>query len=290
MSESQPVVSVAWLPLTPYGVAAFAQGSFARLATVLLAVAALFAAVTVWFLCACWVPVMSEAVHRLPEKAAITGGALSWEADTPVRLGENKWLAVVVDARDAEAAGRVADLEVVLGGRRLAVASLLGSSGFRYARDWNISLNRGDWLPWWGAWRWPILAVVAVATSAGLLIGWFLLAALYAPFLRAICVRAERSVSCRGAWQMSAAALMPGAFLLMIGVVSYGLGFIDLIHLGMCYALHLLTGWFFLVLSPFFLPNQTTAGPRRNPFADVPAAPAALPEKSETKNPFASPE
>jgi len=287
MSESEPVENVAWLPLTPYGVAAFAQTSFSRLATVLAAVAVLFAAVTVWFLCACWVPVMSEAVHRLPEKAAISRGVLDWQGDTPVRLGENKWLAVVVDARDAESAGRVADLEVLLGGRRLVCGSLFGYSRLQYSRDWNVSLNRGDWLPWWGAWRWPILAVVAVGTSVGLLIGWFLLAVIYAPFLRVVCARADRAVSWRGAWQMSAAALMPGTFLLMLGLAGYGFGFLDLIHLVACYGLHLITGWFFLVLSPFFLPKRPTAGKGRNPFAGQAVVPQ---EQPETKNPFTAPD
>lgn len=280
MAEWHQKLRQVWLPLSPRGVAALARADDARLWAVLLVVAAGAAVVVVWFLCACWTPVISEAVRRLPERAALRNGLLDWEADSPARLGENKWLAVAVDARESGTTGPVADLEITLGGRSLSFTSLLGSLRLKYSRTWSLSLARNDWLPWWGAWRWPLLALTAGLTVLTLLPLWGLLASLYCAIPHAVALYADRPLSWAEAWRLSAAALMPGACLLMVGLAGYGLGFLDLIHLAACFGLHLVTGWLLLLLSPFFLPKS--GGATRNPFA----TPQVQPEPKGS-NPFA---
>ena len=282
MSQWQQILRNPWLPLTPHGVAAFSGAAWTRMAVVLLGAGAGVAAAGVWFLCACWTPVVSEAVRRLPERALVSGGALHWEGDTPARLGENKWLALVVDARDTQLPGRVADLEVTLGAQRLTLASLTGRLPVRYSKTWNTSLSRTDWLPWWEAWRWPILAAAALGIMAAMILCWSLLALLYSPLPHALCSCSERDLTWGGAWRLSVAALMPGVCLLCAGLAGYGLGFLDLIHLAGCYALHLAAGWVFLVISPLCLPRRGRAA--RNPFG--PGSPSAAEGPAGGANPF----
>jgi len=64
---------------------------------------------------------------------------------------------------------------------------------------------------------------------------------------------------------------MPGALLMTLAVVVYGLGLMDLVHLGLALALHLVLGWAYLAAGILSAPrhSQTPAEPE-NPFAAGP--------------------
>ncbi len=66
MDEPTQIRPVAWQPLTPRGVAAFARASGGRLLLVQLLLASLAAAVVVWFLQEAWFPVIHQAIGQLP--------------------------------------------------------------------------------------------------------------------------------------------------------------------------------------------------------------------------------
>ena len=59
---------------------------------------------------------------------------------------------------------------------------------------------------------------------------------------------------------------MPGALFLTGAIVLYGLGTLDLIQLMAAGGLHLVIGWVYLLLSPWWLPRQADlTGAKGNP-------------------------
>jgi hypothetical protein len=287
MSDSTTPPGFAWQPFTPRGVAAFSTAPWGRLLAVQGVVALLCGALAVWFVSADWLPVAREALGRLPAGAAIRGGVLRWNTNTPVRLAENRFLALVVDAKDAGMMGRVADLEIALHERRVTAASILGYVQMPYpAGGWVLSLDPAEAIPWWGAWEWPLRAVLGLAVMAGLMILWFALATVYCPAVWLFGFFANRWLGLAGSWKLSGAALMPGALVMGLGLFAYGALGLDLIRLGLVFVLHLVTAWVYLVASPFFLPLvPDVAAPSENPFAQPGHEDTPAPEPPE--NPFA---
>jgi hypothetical protein len=289
MNDSSILPRHAWQPFTPRGVAAFAVAPLGRLLLVELGVAVFMAAVLIWFLEANWLPVARAAVSRLPQGAEVRGGRLRWTTNTPVRLAENRFLALVVDAKDGGTLGRMADLEIALHDTHFTVASLLGYAQRSYPTSGlRLSLDPSEAIPWWGAWETPILALLAASTILALMVLWGAAATLYCPWVRAFGSLAQRRLGWRASWKLSGAALMPGALVIALGVVAYGALGLDLIRLALFFLLHLVTGWVYLVLSPYFLPKAPApeASPS-NPF--VPAGEQARPPRSGEDNPFAPP-
>lgn len=279
----------AWQPFSPRGVAAFAFAPWGRLLLVQGVVAMVCAAIVVWFVRTGWIPVVRETIPNLPAGAGVRGGILRWTTNTPVRLAEDRFLALVVDAQDTATAGRVADLEVTLHERHFTVASLLGEVRIAYpSGGWRLSLDAAEAGPWWGAWETPVLGLLFVAVTLGLMLTWFLLATLYCPAVWFFGVFINRWLGLAGSWKLSGAALMPGAAVVALGLVGYGVLGLDLIRLGLFFLLHLVTGWVYLAASPFFLPALPEAKtPAGNPFALEGSAKPARPRKDD--NPFAPP-
>lgn len=290
MSEAVLTPRHAWQPLTPRGVAAFAPATFTRLLLAQLAVAALVGLAVIWFVHVEWFPVVREAIRKLPDDSMIQGGALRWPAATPAPLAGNRMLALVVDAEDAGETGRSADVTVVLHKNHVTICSLAGCWQVRYPAGWRVGLNRPELEPWWGAWHWPILALVAVLVMVALLAGWFLLATIYFPVAKLAGFYADRELTWPGSWRLAGAALLPGAFLNMAGLFFYSIHALDLIHLGLIYLLHIVCGWVFIAASPFFLPREpAVVAAALNPFVS-PAPPQTGPSpKPGTENPFSSP-
>jgi len=57
------------------------------------------------------------------------------------------------------------------------------------------------------------------------------------------------------------------ATIVMIGAIGlYGLGILDVLGLGVAEALHLVIGWVFLVVSPFYVPRQAAVGNAKGNF------------------------
>ena len=289
MSEPAVQPRPAWQPLTPFGVAAFANASTSRLLLVQVAVAALCAAAAVWFVSDAWMPVAREAIARLPRGAEIRGGVLRWTTNTPIRLAENRYLALVVDAKAIGRVGRMADVELVARDTHVVAASLLGSIQAPLPKRWIISLDPADAIPWWGAREGPFRGLLFLAVMIGLFFVWWGLSAVYCPVAWALAFWADRRLGLAASWRLAAAALMPGALLLAAGILSYDLLGLDLISLGLVFLLHLLAGWVYLAISPWFLPRLPAAGSAGpNPFASP--GTTDKPASRKSANPFAPPE
>ena len=275
----------AWQPLTPRGAAAFAAAPVGRVWLVQLIVATLVAAMMVWFVETNWCSVVRRALHALPERALIRHGALQWPGRAPVKLAENRLLALTVDVQDTGALGRVADVEVALHARNFTITSLLGYVEFSYPRGWIISLSRSEAVPWWGAWEKPVLALLFVGVVMGLMLAWLLLATLSFPLVKVMAFYANRRLGWLGSWKLTGVAMLPASFLVIFGIFLYGWLNLDLIKLAMIYLLHFLTIFVFMIASPLFLPKDPAVRRKsRNPFVSERERRS---RKKATANPFA---
>src|SRR5579859_4979404 len=97
MESSADQRPFAWQPLTPRGVAAFADATFGRLFLFQGVVAALSALVVVWFVATHWFPTIKGGIDRLPAHGSIQAGQLNWGGDSPRLLAESRFLALVID-------------------------------------------------------------------------------------------------------------------------------------------------------------------------------------------------
>jgi hypothetical protein len=258
---------IAWEPITPPGVAAFADASVARVLFVQLIVALFAASVTVWFLKTAWYPVVTSAIQQLPAQGEIRDGKLNWPAESPVLLADGNFLAIIVDLDHEGQMRSPAHVQVEFGRNDVRVFSLFGYQQFPYSPEYIISFNRPELEPKWGAWRPPILWITFGAVAAGLMVSWTALATVYFFPLWLVGFFANRRISLGASWKIAGAALMPGALLLIATIIFYGLGFIDLVQLTAAFAAHFVIGWIYLVASPWFIPKiEEVATIKKNPF------------------------
>src|SRR4051812_41832391 len=132
-AEKRPL---AWQPLTPRGVAAFAAASFGRLWLVQLIVAGFAGLCAIWFLNRAWSPVVAEAVQRLPAQSEIRRAKLSWSGPSPEVLAENRFLAVAVDLKHEGQARSPAHVQMELGETTVKIISILGVVQSSYPDGW----------------------------------------------------------------------------------------------------------------------------------------------------------
>jgi hypothetical protein len=258
----------AWQPLTPRGVSAFAHASLGRLLLIQFGVALLAAAVAIWFLHNAWFSEVSTAISQMPAQGEVRGGKLQWPGDSPVRLAENRFLAIAVDLDHSGEMRSPAHVQVEFGREDLKVFSLLGFVQSAYPRGWVVAFNRVELQPWWGAWAPPLLAMAGAAAVGGLMLSWAALATVYCWIAWLIGFLANRDSSFSGSWRLAGAALMPGALFLTGAMVLYGLGALDLVRLAFAGAVHLVMGWVYLLISPLCLPPHPAAiaAEKGNPF------------------------
>lgn len=267
MSATDPSPSQAWLPLSPRGVAAFARASLGRLLLAQFLVATAAAGIIGWFLAMAWFPVISEAIRQLPAKGEIVRGELPWTNGPAVKLAGNHFLALVVDPNHDGQMTREAQLQVEFGRRDVRLNGLAGYAEADYPRDWTIAFNRTELAPWWEA-REPLLLAGAVLLAVvALMLSWAALATVYFIPLRTISFFENHDLSWGESWRLAGAALLPGAMFLTAGILLHTLGLVDIVQLGVLWALHLAIGWIYLFISPFFLPRHSEARKRKNPFA-----------------------
>lgn len=267
MTLKNRLFSSAWQPLTPRGVAAFSRASLPQVLLVQLVVALFAAAAVVWFLSHGWFPVVREAIQQLPAEGEIRRGEFVWRGDSPKRLSANSFLSFSVDLWRDGTPSREAHMAVEFGRKDVRIHSLFGYAEVQYPAVM-IEFNRPGLQPWWGAWEPWLLAAAAVATVAGLMASWWLLGTAYSVVAWLAALYSNRELSWGAGWKLAAAALMPGALMMTLGIIAYGLGFIDLIRLALVFGIHWLPGWIYLFVSPFFLPRDPTAAKqKRNPFA-----------------------
>jgi hypothetical protein len=275
---------VAWQPLTPRGVAAFAYAKMGRVLVMELIVAFLAAATVIWFLLTAWFPVIARAVGQLPEVGEIRAGTLDWHGVSPVTLAENRFLAFTVDLTHEGKARSPAHIQVEFGKLDFQVFSLLGFVSSEYRREWVVPFNREELVPWWGAWKPPVLWMTAVSVIAGLMVVWIALATVYAIPVWLLGFFTDRALNLRGSWCLAGASLMPGALLLLGAIFLYGWDLFGLIELAIAAASHFVVGWVYLVVSTLRLPLQSVAsGVKPNPFMTQPKSPGQAGEASRAK-------
>jgi hypothetical protein len=272
----------AWQPLTPRGVAAFAQATTRRLVIVQFIVAAMVVASLLWFLQAAWAPVLTDAMRALPESGSIRAGELDFHG-TSGTLAANARLGFSVEASPELTPNvRVADLEVWFGKTGVALCGALGCRRWNYPANYTFGFNRSEAQAAWGAWRWAIITVVSAGTFVSLLLMWWLLSVIYVPLVKMLALFTDRQITWAGSWRLACAALLPGALLVAASLVLYGAGLVDLFRFALLQALHLLAGLVFVVTSPFFLPSAVAGKPGGNPFG----SPAKSAKASRSSSPF----
>lgn len=232
----------------------------------------LAAAVVALFLETGWIPVIRGAIHQLPAEGAIANGELSWEADTPQQLAQNRFLGLAVDLYHSGKLGREAHLQVEFGENDFRIYLPLDYKVIEYPPSWNGAFNRTELEPWWGAWQpWLLVSAVALVVAV-LMISWTFLAIVYCTPLRLISFLENRDLNWGQSWRLAGAANMPGALFLTAGIMAYTLGWMDLIRLGAVFGLHFLVAWIYLFVSPVFCPkNASVKKVRGNPFSAVEA-------------------
>ncbi len=261
----------AWEPITPSGVAAFARAKAGRLLLVQFLVALLVAAVVVWFLYDGCCPTIRKAIQQMPAQGEIRSSQLIWRGQTPLLLAENRFLALSVDVNRAGDIRSPAHLQIEFRRDRILFRSLFGYLETPYPDGRVVAFNRTELEPWWGAWQPWLLAIAGAGVVTYLMLSWWVLATLYATPAWLIAFYANRDLNLRESWKLAGAALMPGALLMAVAILLYGLAVIDLVHLLFVFGAHLVLGWVYLSISPCFLPAVTAAGSnRRNPFTSPP--------------------
>jgi hypothetical protein len=233
--------------------------------------ALLAAGIVVWFLNRDWFPVIGDAIKQMPEKGEIRAGRLTWNGDSPTSLSENRFFALTVDLKHEGQVRSPAHVAVELGERDVKIYSLLGYLERRYPPRWWIGVNRTEATPWWGAWAPPILGIVAIFVIVSLLLCWAILATLYAGPAWLGGFFANRDLSLAASWRLCGAALMPGCVFLTAAIFVYGLGFLDLVQLGVAVAAHMLVGWVYVWLSIRKLPLHSDAAAAKPVYSNGPA-------------------
>jgi len=267
----------AWQPLTFRGVGAFSQAKLGRLLLVQVIVALVVAGTVAWFLAIHWFPSVRKAIRQLPDNGAIRNGQLTTPRDTTAPLVETRYLSVAVDAADTGVASTLADVRIGFRKTNFVVCAFAGCVTRPYPPDQGIHFNRPELQSWWGAWQPMLFGLISLAVVTGLFASWLALATLYFPIPWLIAYFKDRQLTALGAWKLTGAALMPGALLVVLGIVLYGLGIADLLWLLVIWAAHIPLTWLYLSCAPFRLPRVAAKAPP-NPFG---------PSKARTGSPFA---
>lgn len=272
------------LPFTVRGVGRVAIAPIGRLFLIELVVALAITAVFGLFVNANWFSQITTAIGNLPGRGELNRGVFLWQGDSPVQLAGNKFIAFAIDPNHEADLGHEADLCVELGYTDVQLHSLLGYTRIPYPKNWRVTIERTQLEPWWNAWA-PVILLCACATvMVILLIFWAVLAIVYMPLAALIAFLADRKLTLLGGWKLASAAQMPGALCIGVGILLYGVGWIDLVKLGGFVALQFFVVWFFVLVTPFTLERVCTPEIfRGNPFAQTQSA-TIQPELSSQSN------
>jgi hypothetical protein len=264
--EAAPVSTLppAWQPFTVRGVAAFACTSYQRLFWIQVFFAALCAGTIVWALHYAWTPVIRSAVRNLPNEAPVRTEQLVYPPSAPPVLAESRHLAVLLQP---SAGATASDVRFEFYPRTLRSCSLLGCLVWAYPKNQAIYLTRQEAIPWWDAWEPNLFGIIAIASALCFLALWSLLATIFFLPVRLCAYFADRQLTLRGSWQLSAAAFLPGSLALIAALILYVIGTADLIHFLIAVPGHLLIGIACLALAPRKLDRITgVLTPSANPF------------------------
>lgn len=269
MSEAAPPSpgpAAGWQPLTFGGVASFAIARAGRVWLVQLIMAAVISVSIVWFVHRAYFPVLWQAIGKLPETAGIYDGRLHGLSDN--QESGSKFLVLAATPLPAHEIGQGADLQIQLRQSDFCAVSL-------FRPDWGLafpygatvlSLSPSNLGPWLGAWTPMLLAGLGAAVMALLLASWIALATCYCGPAKLIALLADRELGWGGAWKLCAAALMPGAVMMLMAILLYAWQGIDLTGLAFFEIAHLITGWIYFPFAVLKLPRVTPKSPPGNPF------------------------
>lgn len=247
--------------------AAFARANLGRLLFVQFTVALLAGVSAAWFLNDACFPTVLDAIRQMPEAGDIRSGSLDWHGDSPQLLAEGRFLAVDVDKNHSGQIRSPAELQVEFGTDSIRVFSTFGYySDFPYPPRGILPFNRQELEPLWDAWAAEILFMAVAVVTVALVLNWWLLATLY--FLPACLLGffMNRDLSLWAGWKLSGASLMPGALVMVAGIMLYGLGLLNLVSFSLLFAMHFVLGWAYVAVSPLFLSRISDGPPKGNPF------------------------
>ena len=265
----------AWQPLTPRGVAAFAQATLGRLLLVELVIASLTAGAVIWFLDANWFPTIRQAIHQLPQQGEIRNQRLELPLAPATTLAETRpYLILVLNLEKQRNASQTSDVLIEFHRNNFQICSLFGCLLLSYPQRWTVEFNRPRLAPWWEAWEPILLGLAGLLVVAVQLVSWALLATFYCGLVRVLGFFKDRDLNWGRSWRLASAALLPGTLLLPAAIFCYGLGVVDLLRLLLLFVLHLAVSWIYLVVSPVLVPRlPAVLPPGVNPFAAPPARP-----------------
>ena len=267
MDEPEVRKPLAWLPLTPRGVAAFSTAPTGRILLVQALVAVLASATVVWSLHLAWFPAVESAIGNLPDAGDIRVGLLDWRGPETATLAETHFLAFTVNLTGRDQPRTTSHLQVELRARTFKVDSLFGTNERIYPGRSITPLNRPELQPWWGAWRLPVTALIAIGVFLLLFLSWFLLATVYCLPARLAGFCANRDLTLAGSWKLCGASLMPGSLFLCAGIWAYAAGTFDLMKLTLVFAMHFVLPWLFIAAGIWALGRDEKArGTGSNPF------------------------
>ena len=268
----------AWQPFTPRGIAAFASASFARLFGFQVVVALLAGAIVMWFLHTVWFPVAHESIRNLQGEGVIRGGRLEIPDYGAQRLTTNGFLTVAIELERDQRHDYAADVFAVLRHSNVQVCSLAGCVQWPYpVRE--APFTRLELEAQWGAWQPFLLGIAGIITAFAFLFSWWILATVYFLFVRLLAFFQDRELTLGGGWRLCCATLLAGTVFLLLGIVGYGGGVVELIPLLLIAALHIVIPWVLIPVATLALPRVT---PRQsNPFAHAPQSGAGGPPKSQ---------
>jgi hypothetical protein len=252
-------------PFTPQGMAAFARTKLNRLLIAQFIFAALAAAAVAYFFYDGCFPTVRSAIESLPSGGEIRSGQLNWQGDSFQQLAEGHFLAFDVDLDHSSQYRSTADFQIEFGRDDISVFSLFGSVDFSYPPDEILAFNRPELEPLWDAWRMEILFFIAAATFIALPLIWWILATIYFLPVWLIGFYTNRDLGLFASWKLSAAALLPGALLMIVGILLYSLG-IPLVTFLFIFAAHFVLDWLYLLFGLIFFKRTSSAPPPGNPF------------------------
>ena len=235
------------------GVARFAVASLWRLLMVELVFALMVAATVVWFVQQAWVPVIDKSIRQMPPTGEIRAARLAWP-NGAVLQQEGPFMRIDVRPGGFTNVVESADLVLAFDASRLQVGSSLGLGllTLPYPTGWILSFNKTELEPWWGARSHMVLAGLGLLVVLTLLFAWSALGLLYTFPAKVFSVN---RVDWAGARKIAVAAQLPGALVMSIGIVFYGLKQLDLVALLVVWGVHLMLPWVYLMFSPILAPK-----------------------------------
>jgi len=259
-------ISPAWQPLTPRGVAAFGHASGNRLRLVQLIIALLVALALLHLIFTGILPTIWAAVDNLPDQGHIENQTLIMSLASPKPLAEGRIVGFIIDLDQQSQDVLASDFQIECHRHDWQICSLPGCSTLEYPAGWRIELNRMEVASNLEAWGPLLLVLTGLITIFLLFLVWNLLALLYTPVPWLIAFYTNRTLTLPGAFYLASAAQLSGGLLLALAQVFYGMDWIDLFRFVILIVLHLPLTWFFLLISPLFLPRIQDDQSGLNPF------------------------